>query len=96
MFRGAKDRVNRMGGVGAWRERSRKQKPGGWDDEDGSRDVNLEKLTQEQREQLEMQREELEAERKRYGESDERARKEDVEERDDDVSFSFLTSFGNI
>ena len=78
VFRGAKDRVNRMGGVGAWRERSRK-KPDRWDDEP---QPDLEGLSEERMEQLEIQKEEYEAERRRY--APEIA--EESIERDDDVS----------
>jgi hypothetical protein len=79
VFRGAKDRVNRMGGVGAWRERSRK-KPNGWDEETPQMDV--EEMGEEQREQLEIQKEELEAERRKYN----TGKEAEVVEKDDDVS----------
>lgn len=78
VFRGAKDRVNRMGGVGAWREQSRK-KPQGWDEDP---QLDLEDLSEEQREQLEIQKEDWEADRRKY--APEKA--EEVAERDDDVS----------
>ncbi len=84
VFRGAKDRVNRMGGVGAWRERSRK-KPEGWDDDS---EPALEELSEEQREQVQIQKEELEAERRKYGPD---KAEETMVERDDDVS-THLTS----
>jgi hypothetical protein len=87
VFRGAKDRVNRMGGVGAWRERSRK-KPEGWDEEPLQMDV--EEMGEEQREQLEIQKEELEAERRKYDTG-----KVEVVERDDDVSTDIRLSVVN-
>ena len=63
VFRGAKERVNRMGGISVWRERSR-QEPQGWAE---GPEADLEDLTEERREQLEIQKEELQAECEKYG-----------------------------
>lgn len=65
IFRGAKDRVNRMGGLAAWREREQSQKkPDRWDDEPK---VDVEDLSdEEQKEQLEVQNAECEAQRRQY------------------------------
>lgn len=78
IFRDAKDRVNRMGGVAIWRERTR-QKPKGWGAEDDSYD--LDELTEEQREQMEIHKEEIQAEREKYG----LGMPEEVAEKDDQV-----------
>ncbi|ERF70871.1 hypothetical protein EPUS_02393 [Endocarpon pusillum Z07020] len=77
VFRGAKDRVNGMGGVGAWRERSRK-KPEGWDDENLQADLRY--MSEEQREEMEMRKDEWETERRKYGSEKE----EEVMENEDD------------
>ena len=79
VFRGAKDRVNGMGGMGAWQERSRKR-PKGWDDEDPQPD--LRNLSEEQREEMKMRKEEWETERRRYDSEN----AEEVIEDEDDVS----------
>jgi Swi5-dependent recombination DNA repair protein 1 len=63
LFRDARNRVNRMGGVRVWREKSRRRWPE-WDTPD---DGDLEELTEEQREQIEIQREEMRAEMEKYG-----------------------------
>jgi Swi5-dependent recombination DNA repair protein 1 len=84
VFRGAKDRVNGMGGMGAWRERSRK-KPEGWGDDE--QDGGVGELSEEQREDREIQRDELEAERRKYGSGKVEVM---VEERDDDDDVSDL------
>jgi hypothetical protein len=85
IFRGAKDRVNRMGGMGAWRERERNQKkPGGWDDEPK---VDVEDLSdEEQKEQLEVQNAECEAERRQYapGKAEVVVERDDGSDDDDD------------
>jgi hypothetical protein len=78
LFAGAKDRVNRMGGVGAWRERNQKQTQG-WDEEEP---VNQDDLTDEQRNLIEEQKEEMEAEIRKYGGA---KVEEVVEEKDDEV-----------
>lgn len=85
LFRGARDRVNRMGGVGAWRERNSKQQQV-WEEEEEP--VNEDDLTEEQKvlleEQkglIEQQKQDMEAEMKKYG----TAKTEDVIERDDEV-----------
>lgn len=62
VFRTAKDRVNRMGGVGAWRERS--QRPGGWEEDDN---VLIANLTDEQREAIEIAKEDSSREASKYG-----------------------------
>lgn len=89
VFRGAKDRVDCMGGVGAWRELSRK-KPRGWDDE--AEQPGLDGMSEEQKQQVEIQREEMEDERRKYaGEQGEVEEEEEVvEETDDDVSTTDL------
>lgn len=79
VFRGAKDRVNGMGGVGAWRERSRK-KPDGWDDENPQPDLRY--MSEEQREEIQMRKAEWETERRKYGSEKE----EEAMENEDDVS----------
>lgn len=100
VFRGAKDRVNRMGGVGAWRERTRK-KPNVWDGEETNgfdQDIDEDALTPEQKEELDRRREELEEEReivrrrKMEEEAEEQIRKEP--ERDDEVSILHLNRAG--
>lgn len=79
IFRSAKDRVNSMGGVGAWQLRSKKK----LEECNGeSLQPDLGVLSEEQREQMEIQKEELEAEKQKY--APETA--QEVEERDDDVS----------
>jgi len=83
LFAGAKDRVNRMGGVGAWRERSQKQTQG-WDEQEP---VNQDHLTDEQKDLIEEQKEEMEAERRKYGIGN---AEEVVEEKDDEVGLCSL------
>ncbi|KAL9115931.1 MAG: hypothetical protein Q9227_000299 [Pyrenula ochraceoflavens] len=76
-FRTAKDRVNRMGGVGAWRQ-SIQKRPNGWDDDEA--EIQSEDLTDEQREAFEIAREEMLAENAKYGSiasSDKTADRED-------------------
>jgi Swi5-dependent recombination DNA repair protein 1 len=84
LFRGARDRVNKMGGVGAWRERSRQQQ-GGWgdDNDEGEKNEDGSELTPAQREAREAMMEEMKAEREKYGE-----KKEEVVEEKDDESFT--------
>jgi hypothetical protein len=79
VFRGARDRVNRMGGVGSWRERSRR-KPQSWDEEES--EVDLVGLSEEQREDLEIRKADLEAERQKYAPD----KIDEAVEKDDDVS----------
>ena len=79
VFRGAKDRVNDMGGVGAWREQSRKI-PEGWDDENPQSDPRY--MSEEQREEMEMRKDEWETERRKYGSE----KAEEVMENEGDVS----------
>ena len=83
IFRGAKERVNRMGGVGAWREKSR-QRPQGWDEDEAA---DQEDLTEEQKEQIEIQREEMQAEIDKYG----LHKKEEAVEKEDEVCW--ISSF---
>jgi Swi5-dependent recombination DNA repair protein 1 len=78
LFAGAKDRVNRMGGVGAWREQNQKQTQA-WDNEEP---VNQDDLTDEQRDMIEEQKEEMEAEKQKYGIG---KVEEVIEEKDDEV-----------
>ena len=80
LFAGARDRVNRMGGVGAWRERNRKQSQG-WDEEEP---LDQADLTDEQKDMIEGQKEEMAAERDKYGTG---KVEEEVEEKDDEVGF---------
>lgn len=73
IFGGVKDRVNRMGGVGAWREREMEAKKrfSAWDEEPVKREGDGEEENEEddeKREELESRREELEG----MGERDER------------------------
>lgn len=98
VFAGVRDRVMRMGGVGAWRERERKRGEWGrWDDEggadgrgfnggDGGEEENGEEMDEEEAGRMRRRlREEAEAQ---YGEGD-AERREEVkvvdEGRDDDV-----------
>jgi Swi5-dependent recombination DNA repair protein 1 len=78
LFAGAKDRVNRMGGVGAWQERNQKQAHG-WDE---GEQINQDDLTDEQKDLIEEQKEEMEAEKRKYGMG---KVEEVVEEKDDEV-----------
>jgi len=91
VFRGAKDRVNRMGGVGAWREKSR-QKPFAWDEDDRAGqnpDIDEDDLNDEQKDELARRKEELaeemEAERERLREKEEEQRSQKEGEKDDEV-----------
>lgn len=94
MFGGVKDRVNRMGGVGAWREREMEAKKrfSAWDEEPVKREGDGDEENEERedrREELEVRREELEG----MGEVDEREEgaKPAVEDgNDDDVGRSWL------
>jgi len=78
-----------MGGVGAWRERT-KERSRGWDDGDyGASDYD-ENLTQEQREDLRIRKEEYEDEVKRYATKD-GGEVEVGGEKDDEVSWACRT-----
>jgi hypothetical protein len=78
LFAGAKDRVNRMGGVGAWRERNKKQTQG-WDEEEL---LSHEDLTERQKDLIKDQKDETEVEKRK----DTNWKVEDVvEERNDEV-----------
>ncbi|KAA6415878.1 MAG: DNA repair Dds20 Mei5 [Lasallia pustulata] len=75
IFGGVKDRVNRMGGVGAWREREREAKKrfSTWDEEPAKRDEDEDSDedkvgSKERRDEMESRREELEG----MGDGDER------------------------
>jgi hypothetical protein len=86
LFASAKDRVNRMGGVGAWRERNQKQTQR-WDEEEP---VNQDALTDEQKDLIEEQKEEREAMNQKYGiEKAEQV----VEEKEDEVGFFAIFQF---
>jgi hypothetical protein len=63
LFAGAKDRVNRMGGVAAWQERNQKQTQR-WDEEEP---VDQDALTDEQKDLIEEQKEEMKAMNQTYG-----------------------------
>jgi hypothetical protein len=63
LFADAKDRVNRMGGVGVWRERNQKQTQR-WDREEP---INQDTLTDEQKDLIEEQKEEMKAMNQMYG-----------------------------
>jgi SEL1 protein len=75
LFASAQDRVNCMGGVGAWRERNWKQTQE-WDEEEPRNHKNL---TEEQQDLIEDQKNEMVAKNRN------RKLKEAVEERDDEV-----------
>ena len=86
LFRGARDRVNKMGGVGAWRERTKKQSRGGWCDENLDREETNEdgsEITEAQKEARAIMLEEMKSEMEKYGEKE-----EEVEEEKDDESFT--------
>jgi len=83
LFASAKDRVNRMGGVGAWRERNQKQTQR-WDEEEP---VNQDALTDEQKDLIEEEEEEREAMNQKYG--IEKVDQE-VEEKEDKVGLLLL------
>lgn len=74
-----------MGGVGAWRERTKKQSRGGWGDEDpeGEKNEDGSNFTEAQKEARAIMLEDMKAEMERYGE-----KKEEVEEQKDDESFT--------
>lgn len=77
----ARDRVNKMGGVGAWRERS--QQKSGWGDEDeGEKNEDGTELSSAQKEAREAMMEEMRAEMEKYGEKKEEVVM--VEEKDDE------------
>ncbi|SLM33613.1 hypothetical protein LPUS_02138 [Lasallia pustulata] len=89
IFGGVKDRVNRMGGVGAWREREREAKKrfSAWDEEPAKRDEDEDSDddkvgSKERRNEMESRREELEG----MGDGDEREEgvKSAVEDGNDD------------
>jgi hypothetical protein len=84
LFRSARDRVNKMGGVGAWRERTKKQSRGGWGDEGAEEEKNEDgsDFTEAQKEARAIMLEDMKAEMEKYGE------KEEVEEEKDDESFT--------
>lgn len=85
LFRGARDRVNKMGGVGAWRERTKQQSSGEWGDENmdgkGTNEDGSE-YTEVQKEARAIMLEDLKAEMEKYGE------KEKVVEEKDDETFT--------
>ena len=65
IFGGVRDRVNRMGGVGAWREREkeRRERFGGWGEEEANKKNGGEdgaELEEDEKEALERRREEVE------------------------------------
>ena len=90
LFRTAKDQVNRMGGVGVWRERSqRRNEP--WADADRSgsgwgqgNEVDEGELNEEQKAQLSFLREEAERDRARYAVVDTKEAQIPVKEDQDD------------
>ena len=75
LFRVAKDKVNRMGGVGAWRERNQKRNtPWAEDDKQpwsnsGPEEIDEDGLTDEQKDALAEMREEAAEEMRKYGET---------------------------
>ena len=79
VFRNARDKINRMGGVGAWRERTNK-KPEGWDD---GEEIDLAGLTDEQKEEVEFRKQEMAEEAEKYGLN----RPDRSPESEDDVCF---------
>ena len=84
IFGGVKDRVNRMGGVGAWREREReaKKRLSAWDEEPPKREGDGDEEDGKAREEMKSTEEELEG----MGEGDKREEgvKPAVEEGNDD------------
>jgi hypothetical protein len=86
LFASAKDRVNRMGGVGAWRERNQKQTQQ-WDEEEP---VNQDALTDEQKDLIEEQKEEMEAMNQKYGIEE---LEQVVEEKEDEVGLFAIFRF---
>jgi hypothetical protein len=88
LFVGAKDRVNRLGGVGAWRQRNQKHTQR-WDEDES---VHHDALTDEQKDLIEEQKEEMAAMKRKYGiEQVEPA----VEETEDEVGLFTLFFFGS-
>jgi len=81
LFATAKDRVDEMGGMAVWRERTQKTS-WAWSDED---ELDATRLTDEQKEQLETDREEAVAEARKYG----LVEPEMATEKDDEVSDDF-------
>lgn len=94
VFREAKDKVNRMGGVGVWRERTTRR-PYGWE-EDGEPD--LEGLTEEQKEEIQFRKQEMAEEAEKYGLN----KPEEPPGKDDDVGtrsylpFDVLLTFARL
>jgi Swi5-dependent recombination DNA repair protein 1 len=85
VFHTAKERVDRMGGMEAWRAQSRHE-PSGWHDPGAAEHPDREEgWTNEQKEELEIQKQDWETERRKYApEQDKSADEEAVS--DDDVS----------
>ena len=79
LFAGARDRVNQMGGIGAWRERNQKQTQG-WDREEP---LEQDDLTDKQKHNIEEQQDEMDTERQKYGVE----KVEEVVETEDEVGF---------
>ena len=97
VFAGVRDKVNRMGGVGAWRERERgKREWRGWGDEEekeegkgGGGDEGEGEKAAEEREMAREKREQYEGEVSEYDAREEGGQKQDPlfeEGKDDDVS----------
>jgi Swi5-dependent recombination DNA repair protein 1 len=85
VFLTAKERVDRMGGIEAWRAQSRHE-PSGWDDPATAQQRDRdEEWSDEQREELKMQKQDWEAERRKYAPEQDKAADEVVGS-DDDVS----------
>jgi hypothetical protein len=84
VFHSAKERVDRMGGVGAWRAQSRKE-PASWDETD-QQQPDREGWSDAQREELQMQKQDWEAERRKYAPEEEKAAADELAGSDDDVS----------
>lgn len=96
VYKGVRDKVNRMGGVGAWRERERRRGEwrGGWDEEvnggwDGRGKEEVEGEEGGEAREKREEREQYEGEVSEYNAREEGGRKMDPlfeEGRDDDVS----------
>lgn len=89
VFAGARDKVNRMGGVGAWRERENEKKSFGdqWEREpERNRDPDTD---DEEREGTVYERDERVVEDDWAYDREDQAEKEELAGRDDDVSYSY-------
>ena len=76
VFKEAKEKINRMGGVGAWRERST-SRPSGWEEQE---QFEQQDLTDEQKEEIDFMKQEMAEETRKYGlqEKEEQINDDDV------------------